>query len=130
VFVNDGEEFIERFAREVPGFMELYSIHLENEGELLGHVFFGVDVVKATVASYLQDPEEESDWRATLAYLEKEFERHVVAIDRIIVTSFLWQLPYKGQPGAEIACHLGPQMKARLAELRPDAAIRQCEAPG
>jgi hypothetical protein len=32
--------------------------------------------------------------------------------------SFLDQLPYKGQPGADIVCSLGPQMKAKLAELR------------
>lgn len=117
--MEEEEKFVEQFSLDVPGFAELYDIHVENEGEPLSHVFFAIDVVKATVASYLGDPDEESDWRVTFAYLEEKFEQHIPAADRVIVTSFLEQLPYPGQPGADIVCYLGPQMKAILAKMRP-----------
>jgi hypothetical protein len=55
------ERFVEQFSQDVPGFAELYEIHVENEGEPLSHLFFAVEVIKATVVSYLGDPDEESD---------------------------------------------------------------------
>jgi hypothetical protein len=126
--VGRAEEFIEQFSRDLPGFEELYSIHLENEGQSLPHLFFSIDVVKATVDSFLGNREEESDWRLTLSYLEQKFAQHIPEVDAVITASFLEQLPYKGQPGADIARNLGPQMKAKLAELRPSQLIPESGA--
>jgi hypothetical protein len=75
----------------------------------------------ATVDSFLEVPGEESDWRRTLAYLEDKFAQHIPEIDTLIITSFLEDLPYEGQPGAEIVRSLGLQMKAKLAKMRPSS---------
>jgi hypothetical protein len=117
--VGAAEEFSEQFSRDVPGFEGLYSAHLENEGESNPHLFFAIDVMRATVDSFLEIPGEESDWRLTLSYLEDKFAQRILEIDKVIVTSFLEQLPYRGQPGADIIRSLGPKLKAKLAELRP-----------
>jgi len=119
------EKFCEQLSRDLPGFEGLHSAHLENMGKLLPHVFFGIDVVQATIDSFLKVPGEESDWRLMLSYLEDKFAQHIREINEVIVTSFLDQLPYKGQPGADIVRSLGPQMKAKLAELRPSLAWGQ-----
>jgi hypothetical protein len=116
--VGAAEEFVENFARDLPGFDELLSIHLENQGVILPHVFFGLDVVPATLESYLGRDWDGVDWRSVLSYLEGKFRMHIREVDGIIVTSFLYNLPYEGQPGAEIARFLGPEMKAKFAELR------------
>ena len=116
------EEFAEQFSRDLPGFDGLYSAHLENEGGSFPHLFFAIDVVHATVGSFLNVPGEDSDWRLTLSYLEDKFGQHIIEVEKVIVTPFLYQLPYEGQPGADIVYSLGPQMKARLAELRPWSA--------
>jgi hypothetical protein len=64
------EDFIEEFVRDVPGLDGMHEAHLENEGELLAHVFFAIDVVKGTVESYLGEPDYNPDWRRVLSYLE------------------------------------------------------------
>jgi hypothetical protein len=113
------EDFTERFVHDLPGFEGAYLAHLENEEGSFPHLFFAIDVVPATVNSFLNVPGEDSDWRLTLSYLEDKFAQHILEVEKVIVTSFLYQLPYEGEPGADIVYSLGPQMKVRLAELRP-----------
>ncbi|MDO0933779.1 hypothetical protein QQY66_19585 [Streptomyces sp. DG2A-72] len=36
----------------------------------------------------------------------------------VIVTSFLYQLPYKHEPGYGVVEHLGPLLSAKYRELR------------
>jgi hypothetical protein len=122
LLVGVAEEFTEQFSRDLPGFEGAYLAHLENEDGSFPHLFFAIDVVPATVNSFLNVPGEDSDWRLTLSYLEDKFAQHIPEINTVIVTSFLYQLPYEGQPGADIVYSLGPQMKVRLAEMRPSSA--------
>lgn len=102
----------------VPEFEEMYESHLFNQDGVLSHVFFW-DVVQETVRSYLGDDPDGPDWHRTLAFLEEQSALGVREIDEVIVTSFLDDLPYPGQPGHGIVRHLGPVMAASFARIRP-----------
>jgi hypothetical protein len=103
----------------VPGFEDAYECHVFNEHEVLPHLFFW-DVVQDTVRSYLGEGDPDGpDWRRVLAFLEEETRRCAPGAIEVIVTSFLYDLPYKGEPGYGIEAHLGPAMKERYLRLRP-----------
>ncbi|WP_326728879.1 hypothetical protein OG478_22145 [Streptomyces phaeochromogenes] len=110
--MRDDIRFLEELVAAVPEFGELYEIHVENNGEPLPHVFFGLDVTPAVVDSYLGKDPEGPDWRATLEFLEEQSELQVPAITEVIVTSFFDNLPFRGEPGHGIVEHLGPVMAA------------------
>ncbi|WP_418958845.1 hypothetical protein [Streptomyces tritici] len=111
---------VEDLVAQVPGFEEAYESHVLEEGGVLPHVFFMLDVLPETLRSYLGEGDPEGpDWRAVLAFLEGESRRAVPGAYSVIVTSFLYDLPYEGQPGCGFEVHLGPVMAAKFAELRP-----------
>lgn len=117
--VAAGVQLVVDLVARVPGFEDAYECHVFNEHEVLAHVFFW-DVVQDTVRSYLGEGEADGpDWRGVLAFLEGESERRVPGAFEVIVTSFLYNLPYEGQPGYGIEAHLGPIMRQKYAELRP-----------
>lgn len=114
-----GVQLVVDLVARVPGFEDAYECHVFNEHDVLDHVFFW-DVVQDTVRSYLGEGEAEGpDWRGVLAFLEEESERRVPGAFEVIVTSFLYNLPYEGQPGYGIEAHLGPIMRQKYVELRP-----------
>nr|WSX54075.1 hypothetical protein OG409_37265 [Streptomyces sp. NBC_00974] len=114
-----GVQLVEDLVAQVPGFEDAYECNLFNEHEVLSHVFFW-DVVQDTVRSYLaQGDPDGPDWRRVLAFLEEETRRRVPGAIEVIVTSFLYNLPYERQPGHGIEAHLGPAMKERYLQLRP-----------
>ncbi|MCY0935157.1 hypothetical protein [Streptomyces sp. H34-S4] len=114
-----GIRLVEDLVAQVPGFEDAYERHLFNEDEVLPHVFFW-DVVQDTVRSYLaQGDPDGPDWRPVLAFLEEETRRRVPGAIEVIVTSFLYDLPYKREPGYGIEAHLGPAMRERYRQLRP-----------
>ncbi|WP_060887422.1 DUF7674 family protein [Streptomyces caniscabiei] len=117
--MGDDVRFLEELVAAVPEFGELYEIHVENQGEPLPHVFFGLDVTPAVVGSYLGRDPEARDWRATLKFLERQLGRGIPCVTEVIVTSFLDQLPYRHEPGHEVVEHLGPILSAKYRELRP-----------
>jgi hypothetical protein len=117
--MRDDIRFLEELVAAVPEFGELYEIHVENNGEPLPHVFFGLDVTPAVVDSYLGKDPEAPDWRATLEFLERQLGRGIPDVTEVIVTSFLDQLPYKQEPGYGVVEHLGPLLSAKYRELRP-----------
>ena len=111
---------VEDLVAKVPGFEEAYETHVDEEHGVLSYVFFAIDVVNETVRSYLGEADPDGpDWRQVLAFLEEESRRAVPGAYSVIVTSFLDQLPYEGQPGFGIEAHLGPVMTAKYLELRP-----------
>ncbi|MFG2334625.1 hypothetical protein ACGFMM_34170 [Streptomyces sp. NPDC048604] len=111
---------VQDLVAKVPGFEEAYEAHVVGEHGVLPHVFFTVDVVEETVSSYLGEGDPDGpDWRQVLAFLEDESRSAVPGACSVIVTSFLDDLPYEGQPGCGLAAHLGPVMGAKFRELRP-----------
>ncbi len=110
---------VEDLVAQVPGFEDAYECHVFNENGVLPHLFFW-DVVQDTVRSYLGEGDPDGpDWRRVFAFLEEETRRRVPGAIEVIVTSFLNDLPYKGEPGYGIEAHLGPVMKGRYLQLRP-----------
>ncbi|MEU0398628.1 hypothetical protein ABZ208_39065 [Streptomyces sp. NPDC006208] len=99
-----------------PGFEDLFGAHVFNEHGVLSHVFFW-DVVQETVASFLGG--DETDWRVTLRFLEEQLRLDIPEVTEVIVTSFLFSLPWPDQPGYGLVNHLGPTMSARFAVIRP-----------
>ncbi|MEW1862547.1 hypothetical protein OG896_36140 [Streptomyces sp. NBC_00669] len=99
-----------------PGFEGLFESHVFNQDGVLSHVFFW-DVVQETVASFLGG--DGTDWRVTLRFLEEQLRRDVPEVSAVIVTSFLFSLPWPDQPGYGLVDHLGPAMSAQFALIRP-----------
>ncbi|MGW7026836.1 hypothetical protein ACWGFX_06525 [Streptomyces xanthophaeus] len=114
-----GVRLVEELVAQVPGFEDAYECHVFNENGVLAHMFFW-DVVQDTVRSYLAEGDRDGpDWREVLAFLEEETRRRVPGAIEVIVTSFLNDLPYEGEPGYGVERHLGPAMKAKYLQLRP-----------
>ncbi|MFE4638795.1 hypothetical protein ACFRJ1_36215 [Streptomyces sp. NPDC056773] len=68
-----------------------------------------MQLVQDTVRSYLAEGDADGpDWRQVLAFLEEETQRRVPGAIEVIVTSLLYDLPYRGEPGYGIEEHLGP----------------------
>ncbi|MET7365651.1 hypothetical protein ABZS61_07435 [Streptomyces sp. NPDC005566] len=109
-------QLVRDLVAAVPGFEDLFEAHVFNEDGVLPHLFFW-DVVQETVASFLEG--DETDWRVTLRFLEEQLRLDVSDVARVITTSFLFSLPWPGQPGYCLVEHLGPAMGARFAAIRP-----------
>lgn len=126
-----GVRLVEDLVAQVPGFEDAYECHIVNEnGVVLPYLFFW-DVVQDTVRSYLgEDDPDGPDWRRVLAFLEEETRRRVPGAFEVIVTSFLYDLPYKKEPGYGIEAHLGPVMKEKYLQLRPWYGTEDPGAPG
>lgn len=125
-----GMRLVEDLVAQVPGFEDAYECHVFNEHGVLPHVFFW-DVVQDTVRSYLAEGDPNGpDWRGVLAFLEEETRRRVPGAIEVIVTSFLYDLPYKGEPGYGIEAHLGPAMKESYLQLRPWHGAESPDAAG
>ncbi|GAA2723356.1 hypothetical protein GCM10010439_18410 [Actinocorallia aurantiaca] len=109
----DGDRtLVEKLVEHFPELREIYEIHVENNGGLLAHVFFW-DVTQEILQCYLGGPGELQDWRPVLDFLEEEYGKNDALAREVIVTSFIDNLPYSGQPGEDLSRHLGP----RLAEV-------------
>ncbi|MFC8715841.1 hypothetical protein [Kitasatospora sp. NPDC057198] len=115
--MSEDVQLVEELVARIPGFQDLYETHIFNNDSLLPHPFFW-EVTQETVSSYLGDAES-PDWQQTLQFLEEQAEKGVPEIDKVIVTSFLYNLPFPGSPGHDIVDHLGPVLTRRFAELRP-----------
>ncbi|MGW7319293.1 hypothetical protein [Streptomyces sp. NPDC054854] len=114
-----GRRLVEDLVAQVPGFEDAYESHVFNENGVLPHMFFW-DVVQDTVHSYLAEGDPDGpDWRRVLAFLEEETQHRMPGAIEVIVTSFLNDLPYEGDPGHSIEAHLAPAMKKRYLQLRP-----------
>jgi hypothetical protein len=109
-------QLVRDLVAAAPGFEGLFDAHVFNEDRVLPHVF-SWDVVQETVASFLGG--DETDWRVTLQFLEKQLLLDVPEVAQVVTTSFLFNLPWPDQPGHSLVDHLGPAMSARFAAIRP-----------
>lgn len=107
----------------VQGFPELRSLfddHLEANGELLPHVFFG-DLTPWLVNSYLASPNAGpgATWRRVLDQLEHAYEIGDTDVKELLYVSFLEILPYPpDEKGTRISEYLGQNLTADLADFR------------
>jgi hypothetical protein len=76
------------------------------------------DFTESIVTSYLADQGRDGTWEAITDQLEAEYEDGDAAVRELIAVSFLENLPYPGEKGADIAGHLGPALRAVLDQLR------------
>ncbi|MFF9011244.1 hypothetical protein ACF087_36440 [Streptomyces goshikiensis] len=124
-----GIRLVEDLVAQVPGFEDAYESHVFNENGVLPHMFFW-DVVQDTVHSYLAEGDPDGpDWRQVLTFLEEQTHRRLPGAIEVIVTSFLYDLPYQGEPGYGIEAHLGPAMEERYLQLRPWYEAESPDAP-
>ncbi len=110
---------VDRLVGTYPELQTLEREHLDAFGEMFPHVFFGA--LTAWLAdAYLADPNAgpEATWRQILADLEREYETGDTNVKELLYVSFLENLPYPGQKGAQIAEHLGPRLTTDLVDFR------------
>ncbi|MCX5265634.1 hypothetical protein [Streptomyces sp. NBC_00199] len=108
-------QLVRDLVAAAPGFEDLFDAHVFNEDGVLSHVFFW-DVVQETVASFLGG--NKTDWQVTLRFLEEQLRLDVPEVTTVVVTSFLFNLPWPDQPGYGLVDHLGPAMSARFGAIR------------
>jgi hypothetical protein len=111
-------QLVSDLVARIPAFRSALDAHVFSQGDVLPHVFFW-DVVQNTVRSFLGEDPTAADWRHTLDFLEEQIGRGILAVDEVIVTSFLNDLPHPHEPGYAIVQELGPVMAARLGRIRP-----------
>jgi hypothetical protein len=114
--------FVDRLVRAVPALAPLVQENRAGDhGDVLPHVFLG-DVTRRAVANYISgDAAARIEVTAVLATLDAEFGRDE-GVDNAIAVSFVENLPYPGEPGADIASVLGPKLTAELRRQRPSSA--------
>ena len=69
----DKEQFARKLAEEFPEFRETYKKHLEDYGELLGHVFFGGETLLGVLESLLKTNEEKEKIRRYIDFVEEMY---------------------------------------------------------
>lgn len=113
------EAVVTELVNDFPVLRPLLDEHLEENGELLPHVFFGrlTDwLVRSSLASPQAKPD--SDWRHLLDHLEGIYETGSEDVRELLYASFLELLPYPDEEGAQISEHLGPRLAADLNDFR------------
>jgi hypothetical protein len=114
-------EFVQRLVEAFPALEEDYEIHVfNNAGETLPYVFVSMELMDAVVGAFTGEEEyRELDWAAVLDYLDKQLAEADREVREVIVTSFVLDLPFPGQPGYGLVDHLGPHLAQSFAANRP-----------
>ena len=113
--------FVDRVTAAVPALLRLAA---ENEygdrGDVLVHGFLG-DVAFRELDNYRSGgPVAMEEVRTVVALLETELGADR-GVDEAIAVSFVENLPYPGEPGADLVDLLGPQLRAELQRQRPES---------
>jgi hypothetical protein len=110
---------VEQLVGTYPELRPLRQQHLDAFGELFPHVFLG-ELTAWLVNAYLADPHAgpEATWRRILDELERAYDTGDADVKELLYASFLENLPYPGEDGAQIAEHLGPELAADLTDFR------------
>ncbi|WP_424210899.1 hypothetical protein ACN20G_01690 [Streptomyces sp. BI20] len=110
---------VRELVSEFPLLDDLYQAHLYNhDGQIFAHALFW-DLVPEVIESFISDDPGALDWRGFLGFLDDWFRREDKEANKVIVTSFLWRLPFPGSPGHEIVDHLSPAMRETFRQMRP-----------
>jgi hypothetical protein len=116
--------FVDRLVRAVPALAPLVEENRAgNHRDVLTHPFLG-DVARREVDNHLSgDAAARAEVTAVLRHLEAELNLDE-EVDDPIAVSFVENLPYDHEPGADIAGLLGPKLTAELHRQRPWTAGR------
>lgn len=113
-------QMVETLVSRFPALQDAYESHMDGRMDVpVPHVFFW-EVFLDVRAAFLAGDSALLDWRAVLDFLESQVERGDPAVNEVIMTSFLWYLPWPGQPGHELTTMLGPVLTAKLKLMRPE----------
>jgi hypothetical protein len=111
--------FVERVTDAVPALGRLAAENRYGDRrDVLVHGFLG-DVAFRELDNYRSGgPVAMEEVRTVLALLEAELGTDR-GVDEAIAVSFVENLPYPGEPGADLVDQLGPKLRAELARQRP-----------
>lgn len=112
--VQLAEALVSRF----PALRDVHDSYLNVASATIPEAFFW-EVAQDMVAAFLAGDGALLDWTAVLAFLESQAERGDPDVNEVIVGSFLWYLPWPGQPGHELTTMLGPVLAAKFKRMRP-----------
>jgi hypothetical protein len=116
-------EFVERLARQFPALMPLLREHLADYDEVLPHLFFA-DLTRHVIAEWKRGRTDAL--RPILDELDAIYEGVIDDTDyrgegeplpNLIAVSFLENLPWRHEPGAEIREILGPHLRSELERM-------------
>ncbi|MEV4757296.1 hypothetical protein AB0J86_19570 [Micromonospora sp. NPDC049559] len=110
-------QLVQDLVSRVPAFGGLYDAHVFNNDGVLPHVIFW-EITQDTVRSHL-GADDAPDWRETLRFLEEQMGPEIPEINTVIVTSFLFALPWPHKAGYGIVQELGPRLAKAFAKIRP-----------
>lgn len=110
--------FVDRLVRAVPALGPLVDDNRAgNHNDVLPHMFLG-DVTRREVDNHRSaNPVAQLEVRTVIDALEAEFGRDD-GVDNAIAVSFVENLPYPGEPGADIVNLLGPKLATELRRQR------------
>lgn len=117
--MTSGADFLQDLVGRFPQLEEDYECHVENNGGPLPHVFFW-EVTQAVMHAYSGTDADyaEFDWRGLIEYLEETYPTAPLEVKEVIVTSFLLNLPWPGEPGYAIVAELGPTLAEKFRQVR------------
>ncbi|MEN3611365.1 hypothetical protein AAH979_17620 [Plantactinospora sp. ZYX-F-223] len=116
------EEFIRALVARFPALRPSYEEHLQDYGELLPHVVFGIGegFTDRVVEAYMRDGADDAlDWRSVLEFLDSYFDRGDREVDEVVVTDFLDALPGPKQRGYGLVEELPERLHLRFEQVRP-----------
>ncbi|WP_027342833.1 DUF7674 family protein [Hamadaea tsunoensis] len=113
--------FMQQLVAAFPELQDLYEAEVENNGEVLAHVIFGIGggITDEVVSAYIEDSPEGLDWRRFLAFLDKHVGQGDKEVNVVIGTSFLWRLPWPTEPGYGLVDELPPRLHEMWSRIRP-----------
>lgn len=111
------ERMVIDFVRAHPHFEDLLASHSFAEDVVLPHVFFAM-VLHETVSDYARQASV-IDRSALFEFLERCLESGQSELIEVVTTSFVDDLPWPGQEGADIAHELPPLLAREYARSHP-----------
>jgi hypothetical protein len=112
--------FVETLVADHPELEPLLAEHRDdNFGDVLPHVFFG-ELTQWVVDQHLDNAADSSALDPLLAHLEAGLLDGDDEVKELIAVSFVENLPYPDDDGADIIDRLGPTLTAELETQRPE----------
>ena len=108
-------EFVEELLRQVPDLQCLYSDHLQDNGQLLPHVFLG-DVTKFAVAE-ADNQRLEAPVNRLLEQMESGLRTGTDSVKELISVSFVENLIGESRALNTLKPCMGPLLKAEVERL-------------
>lgn len=116
---DPAQDFVAELVAEHDGLEPLLEEHKEDNGEVLPHVFFG-DLTQWVVDQHLSADADPTELVPLLTHLERGMADGTDEVKELIAVSFVENLPYPDEDGADIVDRLGPALTAELETQRSE----------